>query len=80
MIKNTIEIKADWQQVEKLIDDLIKLKEVRSSINWLEEDWKKPSVDGVMDGRFFDYVGVNYDNTFAKSANKIIIKYIEGDK
>lgn len=78
MIKNEIKIADDWAKFEELLAKLNKLAEVKKTMDFILDDWKDPN--GYIDSRFIDGEDKEVKaRALARSANKLIINYIEED-
>ena len=74
MIKNEIQLKGDWKEVEKLIDKLCFIMESHDALYKIGKELDNE--DGVMRYRYTDLKLDQIDEYFADDANDTIIKYI----
>ena len=78
MIKSEIKIADDWSKFETLLVKLNKVAEVKNTVDFIMDDWNDS--EGFIDSRFFEGEDKEVKaRTLARSANKLIIKYINED-
>ena len=74
MIKNEIQLKGDWKEVEKLIDKLCFIMESHDALYKIRKELDNEN--GVMRYCYTDLKLDQVDEYFADDANDTIIKYI----